>query len=83
MFWNLNHRIGRIRDGICYPMPPSEILAWCELSGTIVDHIEYAIICAMDDAFCSETNKQLNDYRTRQQEQQRADLEAARAKRRK
>jgi hypothetical protein len=56
-------RIGRVRDGICDPIPPSEWLAWQTLTGEIVHPWEHAILAAMDIAFCAEMNKELEAKR--------------------
>lgn len=68
-FWTISARLRRIREGLCEPIPPSEFLSWCRASGTIVTPPEYAILCAMDEIFCEETNKELEDYRTRRAEE--------------
>lgn len=80
-FWTLSGRVRRVTEGVCSPVPPSEFLAWCEASGTIVEPVEYAILCAMDDVFCEETNKEIKDFRERQQERQKQEIEAAKRKR--
>lgn len=80
-FWAFCDRVRRVSDGVCGPFPPSEFLAWCTASGTIVYPAEYAILCAMDDVFCSEMNKEIKDFRTRQDEQRKAEMEAAKRKR--
>lgn len=76
-YFSLSDRVRRVRDGICEPIPPSEFLAWCQASGTIVYPAEYAILTAMDDMFCEEMNKELRDYRTRTEEKQKQEIEAA------
>lgn len=58
----------RIRDGVCEPIPPSEFMAWKAATGNIVYSAEYAVLCGMDAAYCSEMNKELADLRTRQKE---------------
>jgi hypothetical protein len=67
-YFQLSGRLRRVRDSVCEPIPPSEFLAWCEASGTIVNTLEYGILSAMDDAFCDEMNQELKDYNTRMQE---------------
>lgn len=79
-YFSLSSSLWRIRDGICTPIPPSEFMAWKEATGEIVHPFEYAILRAMDAAFCAETNKELADYRVRQIEAQKAEIEAARPK---
>lgn len=80
-YWTLSARVLRVRDGVCVPLAPSEFLAWCQASGTIVSAPEYDILCAMDDAFCEEMNSELRDFRTRQEEEQKKQVEAAKSKR--
>lgn len=76
-YFNLSGCIRRVRDGICEPIPPSEFLAWKEATDTIVYPHEYAILQAMDAAYCEECNKELADARQRSNERMRADVEAA------
>lgn len=57
--------VARIRDGVCYPVAHSEILAWQTLTQNLVLASEYAILRAIDSAFCDEMNKELKDYRER------------------
>jgi hypothetical protein len=76
-YWTISSRLRRVVDGICEPIRPSEFLAWCEASDTIIRAPEYAILCAMDDAFCSEMNSEINDFRQRQEEQRKREAEAA------
>lgn len=68
-YFDLSDSIRRVRDGVCEPFPPSEFVAWRDASGNIVYPFEYAILRAMDGAYCAETNKELADYRARQEEE--------------
>lgn len=79
-YWTISDRLRRIVDGVCEPIKPSEFLAWCTASATIVYPVEYGILCAMDDAFCSAMNDELREYRTRTEDQQKAEAEKARAR---
>jgi hypothetical protein len=67
--WNwykeLSGAVGRIHDGVCYPIPWSEILAWITLRGHIVYSFEIQILVDMDEAFCDETNKELQAFHER------------------
>lgn len=81
-YWTISSTLRRVEDGVAIPIPPSEFLAWCEASGTILTPPEYAILSGMDDAFCDEMNRELKDFRTRQEEAQKAAAEAAKRKRR-
>jgi hypothetical protein len=67
----LSGRLQRVHDGVVRPIPPSEYMAWREASATIVYPSEYAILCAMDDAYVIEMGKELADYRARQDEASR------------
>jgi len=80
-YWSISNRLRRVQDGVCLPVPPSEFLAWCTATGTIIYAVEYDILCGMDEAFCTEMNSELQDYRVRQQEQQKAELAAAKSRR--
>jgi hypothetical protein len=64
----LSDRLCRVKDGVVYPIPPSEYIAWLQATGEIVYPTEYAILCAMDDAFCNEMGKELSDYNERSRE---------------
>ena len=71
--WNwysqVSQRVGRIRDGVCSPIPPSEWLAWQTLTAEIVYPWEHGILGAMDIAFCVEMNKELEAKRLEQQDE--------------
>lgn len=70
--WETYHLIclslSRTHDGICKMIPPTEWRAWLDLSGKIVNHVEYDILTAMDASFCEETNKELESKRIQQHE---------------
>lgn len=67
--WEIYHEISdgveRIVDGVCIPIPWSEFLAWQTLTERVVTPREYAILRSIDNAFCSETNVELEAYRER------------------
>lgn len=67
-YHSLSARLRRVRDGVCEPIPPSEFAAWVSVTQTIIYPWEYNIISAIDDAYCDEMNKELKDYRARQDE---------------
>lgn len=77
----LSSGVRRVEDGVCGPIPWSEYLAWSKVIGHIVRPREYAILRAMDEAFCTEMNKELADFRERQN--QKAKDEAAKGGKRK
>lgn len=70
--WNwyddLNKSIRRVRDGASEPIPPSEIVAWCNLTDNDLHFREYEVLREMDKAYCVEMNSELSDYQLRQQE---------------
>ena len=80
--WNLYHSIRnsvyRIHDGSYHLIPPSEYLAWIQLTDNIVYPYEYDILVEMDIAFCEELNKELESNRNKREEQQQRDIDAAR-----
>jgi len=81
-FAEINSVVSRVRDGHCCPLPPSEILAWVQLTGNIVYPSEYAILVAMDAEYCSEVNKEFAAVRGKQEEEQARQIEKSRGKRR-
>jgi hypothetical protein len=68
-YFDISGRIRRMRDGVCEPIPPSEYVAWVELTGSIIYPSEFAILCAMDDQYCSEMSNEAKDYRQRLQDE--------------
>ena len=72
---DVERRLRRITEGICSPIPPSEWLAWQQLTRTIVYPWEYGILTAMDVAFCDELNKELEAKRASQAEDARKEAE--------
>ena len=53
----------RVLEGICGPITPANWIAWQQITGNIVYPREYAILAAMDVAFCDEMNKELEANR--------------------
>lgn len=64
-YHDISSCVGRISDGICRPILPSEYLAWANMADLIVRPEEYAILRAMDASFCAETNKELQAFHER------------------
>lgn len=62
----LSGRLKRVLDGVVYPIPPSEFVAWCIATGHIIRPSEYDILCAIDVAYCDEMAKEASDYSARQ-----------------
>jgi hypothetical protein len=67
-YFDLSQRLRRVRDGVCEPIPPSEYEAWQRITGNIVYRHEYAILWAMDAAYCDEMNTELAAYQERLKE---------------
>ena len=78
-YFEISDSLRRIDDGVCFPMPPSEIIAWKNLTDRVVTTDEYAILRAMDAVFCEETNKELQAYHERLADENRQAMEAAQA----
>lgn len=57
-----------MRDGVAVPISPVEFNAWRDATGEIVYPREYEILTAMDDAYCSELNKELEALQEREKE---------------
>lgn len=67
-FQNINSSVSRIRDGFYFLIPPSEFLAWSNLTGNLITSVEYEILKAMDVSFCNEMNKELEAKRKKELE---------------
>lgn len=67
-YFGLSRMLQRITDGVCHGIPPSEFLAWAQVENVIVLADEYAILRAMDEAFCDEMNIEFEAFRQRQAE---------------
>ena len=65
-YFEITDRVRRVREHVCEPIPPSEMLAWLTLKRLIVSPAEYDILAAIDDAYCDEMNKELKQYLIRQ-----------------
>lgn len=65
-FFEVSDAVGRLRDGVCHPIPPSEWVAWHTISEHIVYRWEFAILMAMDVAYCGAFNNELADKRLRE-----------------
>lgn len=70
--------VDRIVEGAYRLIPPSEYSAWFRLTDTLVYPLEYDILIAMDRAYCEEANKEIEDVRSRRQEQQQKEIEQSR-----
>lgn len=67
-FDELMEGVNRVRDNHCEVIPWTEYLAWSKVTGRIVRPPEYAILKAMDQAYCKVMNEELIDLAIRQAE---------------
>lgn len=83
--WNIYFRISeavsRTHDGIYHLIAPSDYEAWFALMDMLVYPNEYDILIAMDRSYCEEANKELEDKRSRQQEEQQRQIDQAKNQR--
>jgi len=49
----------RTYDGKCFKIPPSEFLAWSQLTGNDIKPAEYEILAAMDTTFTKEIQSEI------------------------
>jgi len=62
-YFDAARRVRRITEGVCTPIPPSEWVAWRQITANVVYAWEFDILAAMDVAFCDEVNKELDAKR--------------------
>lgn len=60
-YFDISDRIGRVQDGVCRPIPPSEWIAWTALTGDVVYRWEFAILAGMDTAYCNALTNELSE----------------------
>lgn len=53
---------------------------WAEITGTEVRPAEFAILHSMDMAFCEATNVEISEWRERDNERRKQEMETARSK---
>lgn len=82
IYFKIIDSVNRNSDGAYRLIPPSEYEAWFRLTDTLVYPFEYDILTAMDKAYCDEANKELEDIRSRRQEEQQRQIEEAKKSRR-
>lgn len=75
IYHNISESVSRTVEGYYRLIPPSEYEAWFRLTGTLVYSCEYDILVAMDREYCLEANKELDDIRSRAQEEQMREIE--------
>jgi len=68
LYFEISDRFRRIQEGVCSPLEPGQFLDWQKLTKSVVFPWEYDILHKMDEAYCSEMNKELEDFRVRQSE---------------
>lgn len=76
-FFDLNDNFSRIADGVVSRIPPSEFLAWANITGNIVHVREYDILRAMDAEYCVQIQARLDNERKRRDEAAAQEREAA------
>lgn len=67
--------VDRAGDGYCRPITPGDYKHWIDISGNIVTPLEYDILRAMDVAYKTAMEREMNERRLRAQEM--AEIEAA------
>jgi hypothetical protein len=77
-YFDISQSIRRVHDGVCVPIPPSEFTHWRFNTATIVTAPEYAILRAMDRAYCAAMNIELGAFQVRQREQAGRDAKKGR-----
>lgn len=65
-FDQISRGVRRISEGRANPITWTDFFSWASVMGLLVHPLEYDILAAMDRAFCSEVDKELDDYRARQ-----------------
>lgn len=80
IFVEINSRISRTKEGVCYLIAPSEYLAWSKITDKIVYSWEYDILMDMDCAFTAETNLEFAAQRAIADEKRKAEIEANRGR---
>lgn len=62
-YMRLSEQVSRIDNGVCGRIPPSEYYAWCILTKTSLDELEYDLMVDMDAQFCIAMNQMLEELR--------------------
>lgn len=80
-FIELNNSVSRIDfNGYYRSIPPSEFLAWSNLTKNYLTPQEFDILRAMDGIFCKELNAEINSERAKKEEARKREMEAKAAK---
>lgn len=61
-----------VKSGVAVRLPPSEMLAWANVTGNVVNPDEYAILRDMNAAWAAAMNDELTYSRTVQAERDAA-----------
>lgn len=69
-FAQINGMFSRSSGGVVKPIPPSEFLAWAQLSGLIVNVAEYDILREMDAVYCVHMTEEAQKAQIRRREKQ-------------
>lgn len=68
-YFDADRRISRMLDGSYRLIPPSEWLAWRDITRSLVRTQEFAILAAMDRAYASAVNEEIEAGRALADEQ--------------
>jgi hypothetical protein len=80
-FIEINSSVSRIDfNGNYCNIPPSEFLAWSQLTRNNLFPEEYDILRSMDDVFCKELNLDLKAKREREDEERRRKMETSKSR---
>ncbi len=63
IFWDVSNSVSRSIDGVVMLVPPSEWYYWSKLTNTVLNPDEFALLRAMDAAFCSQLNAEIAEKR--------------------
>lgn len=62
-YFDIDARISRVWDGVCRQIPPSDWLAWQQMTGHIVNPVEFDILATMDRAYVAAVNEEFEAAR--------------------
>lgn len=79
---DISSSVSRTNDGWYRLISPVEFQAWFNLTRAIVYPTEYDILCAMDRVFCEEANKELEDVRSKKEDEQKRQMEKMKKRKR-
>lgn len=75
-FLELNASLSRIDfNGYYCLIPPTEFLAWSNLTGNRIFPEEYDILTSMDAVYCKELNSEITSERNKEEEARKREME--------